>query len=229
MKKITSLLVALIMVFALFSCGDDEVEETIVSPFDKFIAIFENSEPTTITTYVTQSNESFTLESKYITTVYGNDHETTYEVQELQYPGPGVNEDEYKKTTTGHVFYHDGLFSTDGGVTWGSETPDNATAMVKFDLDAAGIEVYEISADEKKLSATLTAEQAAALLGVNINSNESGVSLTFDHDGKNLRNITVIYTTENGSTVSIVTSYTYDAVVNPFAPPVADTPETEQE
>ncbi len=218
MKKITSLLVALTLVFALFSCGDSQLDE--------FIDIFENSEPTMITTYVTEENKNVTLESNQTTIIYGEDFEIRYEKEDLQIPGPDANEDEYKKTTSGQIFYHNGQFSVDGGKTWTTAMPDPDTELIQFDLGAADIEEYEVSGGDKKLTATLTAEQAAALLGIEINANEDGVSIVIEHDGANLRKINISYTTENDTAVSIVTSYTYDAVTSPFETP--EEPETQE-
>lgn len=224
MKKITSLLVALIMVFALFSCGDDS------SQLDGFIEIYENSEPTMITTFVTQSNEKIgELVSSYTYIIYEDGFEIKYEKENLQIPGLGVNENEHIKTTVGQLLYHDGLFSTDGGKTWITEAPGSAGSVVKFDLDAADIdeEACEISSNQKTLTVVLSAEQATALLGTTVNADENGVELFFEHDGKNLRKINITYTSVSGDTVSIVTSYTYDAVTSPFAPPVEDEPAAE--
>lgn len=213
MKKIISLLIALTLVFALFSCGGS-------SDVDEFIDIFESSEPTMITTYTTLTTDDLSLESSQTTIVYGEDFEIRYEKQDLAIPGPGMNEDDYKVTTSGQIFYHNGLYSVDGGESWTTAMPDAAAEQIVFDLDAADIDECEVDRDGKRLTATLTAEQALALTGVEINANEDGVKLIIEHDGANLRAINISYTTENETLVSIVTSYTYDAVVSPFAPPV---------
>ena len=221
MKKITSLLVALTLVFALFSCGGSSSE------LDEFIEIWENSEPTTTVSYYTvekKSLKSDPLNSTITTVVYEDGFELSYELQTYQTPGEGVNEKELIKTESGTVYYNKGQYSVDGMETWVDKAPDIVTAMVKFDLDAAEIEDYEVSADAKQLTATLTAEQATALLGVTVNAGEDGLKLVIKHDGDNLRSITVSYTTDDGISVNIVTSYTYDAVTSPFAPPAEDEP-----
>ena len=220
MKKITSLLLALTLVFALFSCGGG-------NDIDNFADIFESSEPTTITTFTTFTTSDVTLESSQTTIVYGEDFEINYVNQTLAVPGPGMNEDDYKVTTSGQIFYHDGLYSVDGGETWTTAMPDVSTELIKFDISAADIEDYEEAKDGKQLIAILSAEQAEALLGIAINANEDGVKLVVEHDGANLRGVNISYTTESGATVSIVTSYTYDAVVSPFAPPVEEEPADE--
>jgi hypothetical protein len=211
MKKIISLLVALTLVFALFSCGGSELDE--------FADIFENSEPTIITTYVTQENKTVTLESTQVTTVYSDGFKIEYTRQIPQIPELGMNEDEYIKTVSGEILYHNGQFSVDGGESWTTSMPDPETELIKFDLDAADIEDYEVSRSGKQLTAVLSAEQAAALLGIEVSANEDGVNLTIEHDGRNLRNINISYVTEDKTTVSILTSYTYDAVESPFATP----------
>ena len=220
MKKITSLLLALTLVFALFSCGGG-------NEIDEFADIFENSQPTMITTYTTLTTADVTLESSLTTIVYGEDFEIRYENQSLAIPGPGMNEDDYKVTTSGQIFYHNGLYSVDGGETWSTAMPDEATEKITFDIGAADIEDYETAKNGKQLIANLTAEQAEALLGIAISADEDGVKLIVEHDGANLRGVNISYTTENGTAVSIVTSYTYDAVESPFAPPVEEEPTEE--
>ena len=101
-------------------------------------------------------------------------------------------------------------------MNWGAESPDAAAMQIKFALDGKNLGQYEISKDGKTLETVVTAEEAEAILGIALNSTEDGVSITITHDGKNLRGITVSYSTEYAEIVSIDTSYSYNAVVSPF-------------
>ncbi len=217
MKKIIALLLALTSVFALFSCGGD------LTGVDLFASIADGSAPTKIitqTVYNDSVNDN-TLNGSFVTTVYGDDFEMECNYDYYPTVAPGIDPDKYIDTKSVAVLYHDGQYSTDGE-TWGTKVPSEVTKQVKFELSVDNLGEYEISADGKTLTATVTAEQAAAILGIAVSANEDGVSITVTTDGKNLREISVSYATENASLVSIVTSYSYNPVVSPFE----ETPET---
>lgn len=209
MKKIISLLLALICVFAFVSCGEEETGA------DKFVKIVNSSEPTKIVTNTSYDDGETKFVGRFETTLYGSDFEFLYSYQQYADPTTAANPDEYIQTVSGTVYYNDGLYSEDG-VNWGAESPDAAAMQIKFALDAKKLGQYEISKDGKTLETVVTAEEAEAILGIALNSTEDGVSITITHDGKNLRGITVSYSTEYAEIVSIDTSYSYNAVVSPF-------------
>jgi len=209
MKKIISLLLALICVFAFVSCGDEG------TPADKFVKIVNDSAPTKITTNTSYNDGETTFIGRFETTLYGSDFELSYSYQKYADPTEATNPDEYIQTISGNVYYNDGMYSEDGK-NWGSKTPDAAAMQVKLALDAKNLGQYEMSKDGKTLEAVVTAEQAEAILGVALNATADGVSITITHDGKNLRRIVVSYATEYAVVVSLDTSYSYNAVVSPF-------------
>ena len=209
MKKIISLLLAFASALILFSCGSD-------SSVDKFVKIVSSSEPTKIITQTSYSDSENTLRGRYETIIYGDDFEMSYSYQNYQMPGAGVNPDDFIATYEGKIYYHDGLYSSDGGLTWNADIPGETTMQVKFDIKKSLLGDYEISKDKKTLTSTVTDENAEKILGIKISANEDGVNLTIVHDGQNIRNILISYVAESGATVSYETSYSYSAVTSPF-------------
>ena len=133
MKKIICLLLALACSFALFSCGEEEVEE---APEDALIAIAGNSEPTQIKTYTyyTETSTEIVYKGEY-TTVYDGESfvlDYTYEKKAV------VSLDEIfegsVQTVPGQVMYKDGKYSTDGGETWTIEAPDATALAIKLNV-----------------------------------------------------------------------------------------------
>ena len=213
MKRIISLLLALICVFAFVSCG----EET--TPIDQFINVVNSSAPTKIITQTSYSDSETTFRGRFETTIYasGSEFEMSYNYQDYANPETAANPDEYIANHKGVVYYRAGLYSTDG-VNWTAESPNVTTMQVKFELSAAILGEFEISKDGKTLTATVTAEQAEKILGVAVSATEDGVEITVTHDGNNLRGVLVSYSTEYASIVTLETSYSYNAVTSPFEP-----------
>ena len=210
MKKIISLLLAIICMFALFSCGEE-------SPVDAFTKIVSSSEPTKIITLTSYNDGDNVLLGSYETQVYGSDFMMVYNYESYQIPAPGANPDEYIVSREGKIYYHEGLYSTDEGQTWTTGTPSESSMQVKFDLGAVNLKDYKISKDKKTLDITVSAEEAEKILGIKVSATEDGVQIQVVHDGKNLRQIRVSYSTENATLVSLETSYSYSEVTSPFA------------
>ena len=210
MKRIISLLLAIICVFTLFSCGED-------SPVTAFTKIVSSSEPTKIITLTSYNDGDNVLLGSYETQFYGSEFMMLYDYEAYQVPAPGANPDDYIAHRNGKIYYRDGLYSTDEGNTWNTGTPSESAMQVKFDLNAVELKDYNVSKDKKTLDVTVTAEEAEKILGIEISATEDGVQIQVVHDGKNLRQIRVSYATENATLVSLETSYSYSEVTSPFA------------
>jgi hypothetical protein len=212
MKRIISILLAIICVFSLASCGEA----------DDVISIVNSSRPTKITTQTTYNTENDKLVGSFVTTINGSDSELVYEYQRYATVEEGVaedNPDEYIKTLSGTVYYKDGKYSTDNE-NWTTEAPDATTMQVKLNLTEKNLGKYTVSKDGKTLTATTTAEKASKILGVSISAT-ADVKIVIKHDGTSLRSISVSYSTENAEYVEISTSYSYNKVVE-------EEPETEE-
>lgn len=204
MKRIISVLLVVICVFSLFSCGEA----------DDVISIVNSSKPTKITTQTTYNSENDTLVGSFVTTVNGSDSELVYEYQRYATVEEGVSADDpdaYIKTLSGVVYYKDGKYSTDNE-NWTTEAPDATAMQVKLNLTEKNLGNYKVSKDGKTLTATTTADKASKMLGVTISAN-SDVEIVIKHDGTSLRSITVSYSTENAEYVEISTSYSYNKIV----------------
>lgn len=210
MKKIISLLLAIICMFALFSCGDE-------SPVGAFTKIVASSEPTKIITLTSYNDGENVLTGSYETQFYGSDFMMLYSYESYQIPAPGANPGDYIAHREGKIYYRDGLYSVDEGANWTTGTPSENAMQVKFDLDAVKLKDYKISKDKKTLEVIVSAEEAEKILGIKVSATEDGVNIQVVHDGKNLRQIRVSYSTENATLVSLETSYSYSEVTSPFA------------
>ncbi len=207
MKKIICLILALTCVLGLVSCTRDAKQ---------FIELVNASEPTKIITVTSFNDGERKMPGKFETVIDGSNFELNYSFQRYTVPGENNDPDAFLTTEEGTVYYKDGKYSKDGE-TWFTDAPDVAARQVKFAFDAKNLGEYVISNEGKTLTTSVTSEQAEAMLGVNVEAAEA-VEITIKHDGTYLRSIEVYYTTANGATVSISTSYSYLPTAEPEAP-----------
>ena len=79
-----------------------------------------------------------------------------------------------------------------------------------FNLDAETIGEYTLTSGKKNLEATIDREPVKAIFGLDIDADS--FDLTVKTNGKYLTNVVLQYTTSNGASVEINTSYTYEPV-----------------
>ncbi|MBQ1260778.1 MAG: hypothetical protein IIX96_02070 [Clostridia bacterium] len=207
MKKIIVLLLAFACTFSLFACGEGGAEA--------FVEIVNASEPTKIITQTSYTTSEYTLSGRFETEISGGDFVFTYDYQRLATIEEGVADGDnmnYIKPVAGKVYYKEGLYSTDNE-SWTTEIPETGAIQVFLKLNAKKLGKCYISDDGKTLVATVTPENAEAMLGVELGATEDGVEMTIKHDGALLREIVVEYATENAKSVIITTSYSYGVVV----------------
>ena len=109
MKKILCLLLSLVCVFMLFSCGEAEL-----TAGEKFVEIINSKSPTKITTlhtYTLASGES--ASSKLVTEIEGSDSITTYTTERFATLAESAEGDVVRKE--GVIYYKDGKYSEDNG------------------------------------------------------------------------------------------------------------------
>ena len=202
MKKILCLLLALACAFSLFACKSEDV-------MDLFVQTVEASNATKITTrysYTDASGEVFN--GSFVTEIDGEDFVLNYDYE--RYATIEEAADSYKVSVEGSVYYKDGKYSEDGE-TWFTTAPDTGAIAIKFNLDKANLGEYTLSPDGNTLNATLTAEQALAVLGADLDISGTA-ELTVVTNGKYLTSVSVNYTTASNGTVTLDTSYTYNTV-----------------
>lgn len=222
MKKIICLLLLITCSFALFACGNDPEDPNggentppeVVLPDAEFFDMVANSDPNKITTVTNTTDKSTnkTYNGMYVTSI-ASDGSITYEYEyevakkaSLENIG-SAGSTEVKKGT---VVYASGLYSVDGGETWVAGAPDVELIDVKLDLNRDYIGEYKMSKDGKTLTATVNAENASKILGVNVNA-KGNVTIKVVTNGTYLAKISVSYANANAS-VTIDTSYTYEPV-----------------
>ena len=136
-----------------------------------------------------------------------------YEYDEYTKPELGADPNKWVETKEGVVYYYNGRYSEDGE-NWISAVPDATAKQIKFELKKEYLGTYNIRYG-KTFTANVTAEQAEKILGISVSCDDNGVDITIVHDGSNLRQVSVSYTTDNAQITSD-TSYSYDAVTSPF-------------
>ena len=217
MKKIVCLLLVITCLFAVCACdngggngtgtgsnqgqGGSEVVKSIPE-------IISSSKPATVTTQISYQGEDL-LSGNYITKTDGTNSVFEYEYQ--RYATIAEMSDSRIKTVSGRVYYRDGEVSTTEGEEWVSS---DVNQIVEFNLriDEANFETYELSNGDKTLNGTIKAEKSERVLGSAISA-EGDIAIEIITNGVYLYYVNISYTSANGATVSINTSYDYSPVV----------------
>ena len=182
------------------SCGD--------SAFFDVVEESKSTEIKTLTYYTVEGVGTFT--GTYTTTMLGSEGDFKLEysytriatLEDLN--ASGVTIEGNIATVSGTVNYKAGKYSTDG-LTWFEQAPAVTENQPKLNLDSKKLGDYVINEDKTSITATLTAAEAAEVLGVAIDAS-SDVVITVSTNGTSLNRLTVTYT--NGTTkVRIDTSY----------------------
>ena len=210
MKKSLSLILVLTLcigcVFAMAACGKEEQK----SIYDLAAELA----PTKTVTFVDyKAANGDELGGEYILECDGDDSIFTYTYDRYRTAEEAIADGvaEPIKTFTGAVYCKDGKYSGDG-VNWGSSP---VATEIKLNLVADKLTGAVISEDGKTLTATLTAENAVAVLGTDLAA-EGELAITVTSNGTYLTGITVLCTTKLGAKVRISTSYSYNKLMLVF-------------
>lgn len=210
MKKILCVLLALCCAFALLSCTPSS------GVLDVYAAAVADKTPTNITTRVDYTKEGEALYGYYVQRIEGENSIFDYEYTRFATIEEGAGQDDGQpadpvKTVKGTIYYRDGQYSYNGGA-WESEAP---TALrldyKKFALKAENLTNPVLTDNGNKLTAVLRGEQISAVVGTELGA-AGDVELTVTSDGNALREISLRYETESGATVSVRTTYSYNAL-----------------
>ena len=205
MKKIIALLLALVCVFALVSCGGtpevpDVPDEPDYSNLEPFKAAVTASAPKTakieVSMETTISDEPMTGEFDIS---YGAENilvNYTYDqFNEINATNPTAPD---KETVTGSA-----TIDKNGNVTDGSVSSTvTAAALAQYNLDGAKM-TYTVQVGV--LTATVEAANTESVLGVKI---DADVTLTLTVTDGKVTSVTINYTTSEGP-ATIATTYTY--------------------
>ena len=218
MKKIICLLLLITCSFALFACGDNttdpnegETPPIVELPDAEFFDMVANSDPNKITTVtnITDKSNGVTYNGRYVTFIeedgsvrYEYEYDLAKKATLENLGNSGATE---KKS--GEVIYKSGLYSVDGGETWLAGAPDANIVNVKFDLNREYIGEYKMSKDGKTLTATVNAENASKILGIDIDA-KGDVTIKVSTNGTYLAKVIVDFANAKASE-HIETSYAY--------------------
>lgn len=212
MKKLLCLILTLALfagsAFALASCK--EKEKDIYDLASELNA----TKTVTFVEYKTASGDE--LNGEYVMEVSGSNSKFTYSYDRYRTADELIadNTNERIKTITGAVYCKDGKYSGDG-VVWGSSP---VATDLKFNITAENLVNATVSEDGHELVAEITPEKAEATLGVALDA-EGNISLTVTSNGTYLTGVTISCTTKSGASMTIRTSYSYNALTIDF--PVA--------
>ena len=219
MKKIICLLLLITCSFALFACGNETPDPNegdnppaVELPDAEFFDTVANSDPNKITTVTNTTDkatgktynglyESFIAEDGSVRHVYKYEVAKKATLENLG--NPGATEEK-----TGEVLYNGGLYSVDGGENWIAGELDAKIVNVKFDLNREYIGEYKMSKDGKTLTATVSAENAKKILGLDEINAKGDVTIKVVTNGTYLAKVIVDYANAKASE-HIETSYTY--------------------
>ena len=211
MKKILCLALLLVCTLSFVAC---------TGATGAFIEVVNSSKPTKIVSITHFKPEGETaLEGKFVTLIDGDEVTFEFEYQQFCEIAPGKTD--RVETVSGTVYYKNGKYSTDGE-NWFTEAPELGLGNIGLNLTPDNLGDYTLTSDQRTLFTTLSAEEAAVVLGIDaLTVDEDGVYLTIDTNGTKLVKMTVSYSTGNAE-VSIETSYEYLAPEAPAPENPAD-------
>ena len=236
MKKIIALILALACVFAVCSCGEDDVEEVQKTPeqiaVETTLACYAASVPTRIQTNTERvyGENYYTLKGEYITET-GKTAEglvitvKTYTQDKLRYvadgAGPEVLEHFYPEKGFDQFLEGKGR-STDGKkwVDGANFAPTAGSIALNITLDNITDITYTEAKYSNVMSFVVLEDMAAEVFGADAKGNcildiESDVTVSITNNGAVVTGVTIEYTVEEdddypGQTVVIDTVYGYE-------------------
>ena len=205
MKKLLCSILAIVCVFALFSCGDKEVD------LSAFTSAISNSKPTGVTsdanygdykqtyTYIAGTHKSDGKAAATFTSVIGR--KANVEDQS--------DSSDYTETTV--KYYYDGKVKTGDG-EWAEGT---LFSGITLNLSNENLKSGSIVIDGNTLTAVVPADKVNAVLGLE-NGSTGDVNLKVVTDGVYLTSVELSWQV-NGVSSAVKTVYTYDNHVLDFA------------
>ena len=225
------MLTALVCVFSLIACNtgnttnnnnnndnnqnnnnqnnNNQVE--IGNPLEEVVAASSPTEVVTQVTYSYPSSEKLSefngkLNGFYMLRIDDSDSIFDYEYRTLATPEEMIPDG--VKLVKGTLYCKDGKTSVDGD-SWSVITADTVNAQ--FTLVKGYFKTYEKSEDEKTLTATITGENIANIIGHELSAN-GDINFVLKTNGIYLTGIEINYKSLSGADVFINTSYTYNDI-----------------
>ena len=212
MKKILALLLAVLCIFSVVSCGKDDGdgEEPTGAAAEQVTAIanvINSSVPTTIVTVTEYEYGDETYKGRFETEIDKNPEKSIFS---FSYTRPARIEDAADSNVVsveGKVYYNNGQVSVNEGDTW--EAAGSSYLALALNLDAKKLKSFTVSEDGNTLTATATPENAERILGTSVSA-EGDVTITIVTNSVYLYNVRIAYTAKDtGASVVVDTSYDY--------------------
>lgn len=207
MKKIVALILALSCIFAMSSCFFNKEEDPDKAFFD-IVAATKPTEIKTLTYYTEEGKDPFN--GKFETTVLNDSGDFIFKYTYTRIAtfedvgAEGVVIDGNIASVSGMVYCKNGKYSTDGE-TWFSEVPSTIGNQPKLNLERSKLGEYVMNDARTTLTATLTPDEAAEILGMYIDAT-SDITLVVSTNGSYLTRVSVSYE-KDGASVTVNTSY----------------------
>ena len=211
MKKIVALLLAVLCIFTVVSCGkDDNNDDSSTSNAEQVAAIADvinSSAPTTIVTVTEYAKGDDVYKGRFETEVDKNPEKSIFTFSYTRPARIADAADSDVVSVAGKVYYKNGQVSVNEGDTW---TAAGSSYMeLDISLEASKLKSYTISEDGGTLTAVATAENAERILGTKVSA-EGDVTITIVTNSVYLYNVRVAYTAKDtGASVVVDTSYDY--------------------
>ena len=213
MKRIVALLIALTLVFALVSCGDE------VTGLDTVNSIYENSEPTKVVTVMTQNVGSMQLTGTYTLTVGQIDGKsaTSYVAEYQEFDTVENNTGEYVNgplvTVVESKEYVEGRGLRVNGGRWDTNGDNFAPEKGSWELVLTEELVGEYTFEDNVFTCVLTAENANTVFGGSTEF-DSDVELSITTNGVEITGVSFSYVIDSKGDypeikVTVQTAYTY--------------------
>lgn len=199
MKKIIALLLALVCVFALASCGGPETPEgPDYADLEPFKAAITASNPAAaVITIELENTIGDPLTGTFAVTYAADNTVVEYEYDQFLPIDPSSPAESDRETVSGTA-----TIDKNGIVTGDLNSTVTAATLLNYNLDGTKM-TYR--AEVGVLSATISAANTESVLGVNL---EADVTLTLTISEGKIVSVTLNYQTTTGA-AEIVTTYTY--------------------
>ena len=206
-------MLALVCVFAMFSCGNDDNETTTKTPEEYITSAVASSSPTKITSNVNYKDGGTTYGGRFELLIEGNNSILNY-----TYSRPAEIEDMHDSILMeleGTVYHKDGKYTVKG-----DEYDGNFTGATGFTLNLVkeNFKSYNVVQNDNgsyTLTAVVTGDKVDTVFGCDL-MEQGDVTVVITANTQYLETIKVTYKTASGASVSVDSTYTYTPVTLNF-------------
>ena len=201
MKKILSLLLAAVCVFAMVACTGPSVEQ-----------MFNDSDPTKIVTIVEYVGKD-TLVSSYVTEIDKENDKALLSYEIARYGVPENGDADRIVKENGKIYYKNGAITANEGESW--QTAVDLAPVYKLNMNPLLFDEYVEEDGGKKIVGKVKGDSIKSVLGVPTFDESDEISITVTTNGVYVYGIEVSYKVGDAK-VFVRTSYTYAPITLDF-------------